>query len=61
MLEEVELLVGCRGPEVLAGIGDSLPAERIGSIEYGAALFLAVGRIGYDQVVAIAGIGYPGI
>jgi len=61
MLEEVELLVGCRGPEVLAGIGDSLPAGRIGSIEYGAALFLAVGRIGYDQVVAIAGIGYPGI
>jgi hypothetical protein len=24
-------------------------------------LFLAEGRIGYDEIVAIAGIGYPGI
>jgi len=38
MLEEVELLVGCRGPEVLASIGDSLPAAGLSSIEYGAAL-----------------------
>jgi hypothetical protein len=38
MLEEVELLVGCRSPEVLARIGDGLPAARLSSIEYGAAL-----------------------
>ena len=38
MLEEVELLVGCCGPEVLAGVGYGLPAAYLTSIEYGAAL-----------------------
>lgn len=38
MLEEVELLVGGRGPEVLPGIGDGLPATRLRSIEDEAAL-----------------------
>jgi len=38
MLEDVELLVGGHCPEVLARIGDGLPAAGLSSIEDGAAL-----------------------
>ena len=45
MLKEVEPLVGCRGPEALAGIGNRLPAAGLSSIEYGAALLGHMGGL----------------
>jgi len=45
VLQEVELLVGCCGPEVLAGIGDGLQAAGLRSIEDADAALLPKGGL----------------
>ena len=57
VLQEVELLVGGGGPEILAIDGQRLALLLPFGVDHHDAGFAAKGRIGEDQVVARAGIG----
>jgi len=61
VLQEVELLVGSGGPEVLTLVGQCGAFDSAVSVGDDGAAFLAEGRIGEHHVVAVARVGGEGI